>query len=399
MGRDTRVPHGAIPTEAKDSAMTATDLIVVVNTGSTSTKCSIHRIDPDGLTEVTADCIRHPDTLVHTFPTVADQLDHREELVRAFLDKHLPDRKCRAMGAIGGMLPPVPSGVIEINDELAYFSHKTPVYQHASNLAAPLVHRLSKDYGCPTYAVDPVGVDEMAPIARISGAPDFPRFSFVHALNIRATVRKLATQLGKKFEDMRCVACHLGGGYSIAPFDRGRIVDSDNRMEGAPFTPERAGGIPPIPLLDACFSGKYTKQELHKKLYGAGGIYGYLGTKDIKEVVRRIKEGDAFAKFIYDAMIYQICKEIGAMASVLDFDMDGIIVTGGVANEKYLASEITRKCERLGKIFIFPGENENEAIAGSVWRVLTGAEKAMRWPDCIMKDEEIDPLYEWRKKK
>jgi butyrate kinase len=371
--------------------------IVVINTGSTSTKCSIYRGEGIGVVETVNDCIRHSDDLVHRFPTIADQLDHREELVRKFLEQHLPDGKCCAMGAIGGMLPPVPSGVIEINGELSYFSHKTPVYQHASNLAAPLIYRLSKDYGCPVYAVDPVGVDEMAPVARISGSPDFPRFSFVHALNIRATVRKLALQLGKNFEEMRCVACHLGGGYSIAPFDRGRIVDSDNRMEGAPFTPERAGGIPPIPLLDACFSGKYTKQELHKKLYGAGGIYAYLGTKDIKDVVRRINAGDTFAKFIYDAMIYQICKEIGAMASVLDFDMDGIIVTGGVAHEKYLAAEITRKCGKLGNIFLFPGENENEAIAESVWRVMTGVEQAMQWPSCIINDEQTDPLYEWRK--
>ncbi len=371
--------------------------IVVVNTGSTSTKCSIYHGEGDHIIEEVSECIRHPDDLVHRFPTIADQLDHREELVRGFLEKHLPDRKCRAMGAIGGMLPPVPSGVIEINDELAHFSHKTPVYQHASNLAAPLIHRLKKDYQCPVYAVDPVGVDEMAPIARISGAPDFPRFSFVHALNIRATTRKLAAQLGRRFEEMRVVACHLGGGYSIAPVVNGRIVDSDNRMEGAPFTPERAGGVPPIPLLEACFSGKYTKQELHKKLYGAGGLYAYLGTKDIKEVVRRIAAGDSFAKFIYDAMIYQICKEVGAMASVLDFDIDGIIVTGGVANEKYLSGEIVRKCSRLGKVYLFPGENENEASAESVWRVITGKEQTMRWPDCIMKDEDIDPLWQWRK--
>lgn len=377
----------------------AEERIVVINTGSTSTKCSIYRGEGERVVEVISECIRHPDDLVHRFPTIGDQLDHREELVRQFLEKHLPDRQCRAMGAIGGMLPPVPSGVIEINDELAYFSHKTPVYQHASNLAAPLIHRLKKDYHCPVYAVDPVGVDEMAPIARISGAPDFPRFSFVHALNIRATTRKLAAQLGKRFEDMRVVACHLGGGYSIAPVVGGRIVDSDNRMEGAPFTPERAGGVPPIPLLEACFSGKYTKQELHKKLYGAGGLYAYLGTKDIKEVIRRINEGDTFAKFIYDAMIYQICKEIGAMASVLDFDIDGIIVTGGVANEKCLSGEIVRKCSRLGKVYLFPGENENEAIAESVWRVLRSEEQAMQWPACIIPPEKIDPLYEWRKAK
>jgi butyrate kinase len=375
------------------------DLILVVNTGSTTTKCSFHKPGEDGLKEIFRENIEHPDDMIHNFKKIADQVDYREGLVREVVNKNLPEgSKIAAIGAIGGMLPPVPSGVINLNQELADFSLNTPVYQHASNLGAPVAFRLAQSYKIPAYVVDPVSVDEMAPIARISGAADFPRFSFGHPLNIRATVRKLAAKLGKDFNQMRCVACHLGGGYSIAPFDRGKIVDSDNRMEGAPFTPERAGGVPPIPLLEACFSGKYSKEQLHKKLYGAGGIYGYLGTKNIKEVVKRINEGDSFAKFIYDAMIYQICKEIGAMASVLDFDMDGIILTGGVANEKYLTSEIIRKCGKLGPIYHYPGENENEAIAESVWLTIEGKEKAKDWPGCIIKDEQIDPLWDWRKK-
>lgn len=373
-------------------------VIVVVNTGSTTTKCSFHQPDGGGLKEVFRENIEHPDDMIHQFKKIADQADYREGLVREVVEKNLPSGlKITAIGAIGGMLPPVPSGVIGLNQQLADFSLNTPVYQHASNLGAPVAYRLAQSHKAPAYVVDPVSVDEMAPIARISGAPDFPRFSFGHPLNIRATVRKLAAKLGKDFNQMRCVACHLGGGYSVAPFDRGKIVDSDNRMEGAPFTPERAGGVPPIPLLEACFSGKYTKEQLHKKLYGAGGIYAYLGTKNIKEVVKRISQGDSFAKFIYDAMIYQICKEIGAMASVLDFELDGIILTGGVANEKYLTGEIMRKCAKLGPIYHYPGENENEAIAESVWLAIEGKEQARDWPDCIIKDQEIDPLWEWRK--
>jgi butyrate kinase len=374
------------------------NLILVVNTGSTTTKCSLYRTAAGGLEEIFRENIEHPDDMIHQFKRIADQADYREGLVRTLVEQNLPPgSKIAAVGAIGGMLPPVPSGVINLNRALADFSLNTPVYQHASNLGAPVAFRLAQSHGVPAYVVDPVGVDEMAPIARISGAPDFPRFSFGHPLNIRATVRKLAARLGKDFNQMRCVACHLGGGYSIAPFDRGRIVDSDNRMEGAPFTPERAGGIPPIPLLEACFSGRHTKEQLHKKLYGAGGIYAYLGTKNIKEVVRRINQGDTFAKFIYDAMIYQICKEIGAMASVLDFELDGIILTGGVANEKYLTAEIMRKCAKLGPIYHYPGENENEAIAESVRLVLEGSEPAKDWPDCIIKEQDIDPLWEWRK--
>lgn len=372
--------------------------VLVINTGSTTTKCSFYSVESSGGVEpLCGRTIEHPDDLVHRFRAISDQVDYREELVRKFVDVEKPrDCEVAAVGALGGMLPPVPSGVIALNRELADFSLLTPVYQHASNLGAPLAYRIALTSGIPAYVVDPVGVDEMQPIARISGAPDFPRFSFVHALNIRATVRKLAAELGKGFDEMRCVACHLGGGYSIAPLAGGRIIDSDNRMEAAPFTPERAGGVPPIPLLEACFSGRYTRDELHKKLYGAGGIYAYLGTKDIREVARRIRAGDTFAKFIYDAMIYQICKEIGAMASVLDFDIDGIVVTGGVANEEYLAGEIVRRCSRLAPVYLYPGENENEAIASSISRVIAGREKPLEWPSCIMTGRAIDPLYDWR---
>ena len=284
------------------------------------------------------------------------------------------------------MLTPVPSGVIKVNEELVDFSLNRPVYQHASNLGAPLAYQIAQTYKVDAFIVDPVCVDELTPIARISGSPDFPRFSFVHALNIRATVRNLSERLGKKFEDMRCVVAHLGAGFSIAAFDRGKMVDNDNRMESAPFTPERAGGVPPIPLVKACFSGKYTQKELLKKLYGEGGVYAYLGTKDMREIEQRVKNGEEYTTLIYNAMIYQICKEIGAMASVLSFDMDGIIITGGLAKDENLVNEIKKKVHKIGNIYIYPGSNENEALAQSVLRVLEGVEKFMTWPVSVNRD-------------
>ncbi len=378
--------------------MPTVDSILVINTGSTSTKCSLHDVAGEKLTQAWSHQVDHPDDLFLRYPSISDQVDEREANVRQALPTALlNERRLIAVGAIGGMLPPVPSGVIRVNEALETFSLKTPVYQHASNLGAPLAARMARTYGTEAFVVDPVGVDEMAPIARISGCPELPRFSFVHALNIRATVRALAERLGKPFQAMRCVVAHLGGGFSIAPFDRGRIVDSDNRMESAPFTPERAGGVPPIPLLKLAFSGKYTEKELHKKLYGAGGLYAYLGTKDIREVKRRIEAGDGFAKFIYDAMIYQIAKEIGAMASVLEFDLDGIIITGGVAHEPYLVAELTRKVSRIAPVTVFPGGNENEAIALSIWLMLTGREPCLTWPDCRLPEDVIDPLRQWRR--
>lgn len=370
------------------------ELILVLNTGSTTTKCSIYHIENNKNVEVLCGrTIEHPDDMVHSFPGISAQVDYREKFVREYFESNIPEGAAvAAVGSLGGMLPPVPSGLIKVNSQLADFSLNTPVYQHASNLGAPLSFRLATTLGVPAFVADPVGVDEITPVARISGVPELPRFSYVHSLNIRATVRKLAAQLSLQFDEIRCVACHLGGGYSIAPLAGGRIIDSDNRMEGAPFTPERAGGVPPIPLLDACFSGRYTREEMFKKLYGAGGLYAYLGTKDVREVARRAGNGDGFAQFIYDAMIYQICKEIGSMASVLDFNIHGIVLTGGVANAKHLVDEVTRKCGNLAPVYIFPGENENEAIASSIHRVLTGVEKPLQWPDCILTGKAIDPL-------
>ena len=367
--------------------------VLVINTGSTTTKCSLHDIVGETLTASWSKTIDLPSDFFERFDGISDQVDTREQDVRDLLPTEvLQERKLLGVGAIGGMLPPVPSGVIEVNEALETYSLETPVYHHASNLGAPIAARLARTFQVRAFVVDPVGVDEMTPVSRISGAPDFPRFSYVHALNIRAVIYKLAEEIGKPFQGIRCVTAHLGGGFSIAPFDRGRIVDSDNRMEGAPFTPERAGGVPPIPLLAAAFSGKYSHAELHRKLYGGGGLYGYLGTKNVKEVVQRIQAGDNFARLIYDAMIYQIAKEIGAMSTVLELDLDAIILTGGVAHESYLVNELTRKVGRLAPVHVYPGGNESEAIAKGTWRAVTGREPAQRWPDCILPKEQTDPL-------
>jgi len=367
--------------------MDYTSIIFTVNPGATSTKCALYQVLDKGIKEITSETIDHPDKIIAKFEDVATQLDYREKLVRQFISSHLPsDAKIVACAGRGGMLTPVPSGVIKVNEELVDFSLNRPVYQHASNLGAPLAYQIAQTYKVDAFIVDPVCVDELTPIARISGSPDFPRFSFVHALNIRATVRKLSERLGKKFEDMRCVVAHLGAGFSIAAFDRGKMVDNDNRMESAPFTPERVGGVPPIPLVKACFSGKYTQKELLKKLYGEGGVYAYLGTKDMREIEQRVKNGEEYTTLIYNAMIYQICKEIGAMASVMSFDVDGIIITGGLAKDENLVNEIKKKVHKIGNIYIYPGSNENEALAQSVLRVLEGVEKFMTWPVSVNRD-------------
>ncbi|MGI6727265.1 MAG: butyrate kinase [Anaerovoracaceae bacterium] len=355
-------------------------LIFSVNPGSTSTKCSIFKIDGEKVVCLAEENIEHSEEEIKRFNSISDQIDFREEEVRKFIKKHKPENgEIVACAGRGGMYTPVPSGPIKVNEELVDFCLNRPVYFHASNLGAPLAFRIAKTYNADAFVADPVAVDELAPVARISGSPDFPRFSFVHALNIRASVRKLAKQLNKDFKDMRCVVAHLGGGFSIAAFDRGKLVDNDNRMESASFTPERAGGLPPIPLVNACFSGEYTKEEIMKKVYGRGGLYAYLGTKDMREVLARVENNDEYAKLIYDAMIYQISKEIAAMGSVLCFDMDGIILTGGIAYGKKTVQDIKDRVGKLGDIYVFAGSNENEALAEVALDVLGGGDY-MTWP-------------------
>lgn len=357
------------------------EMIFTVNPGSTTTKCALFNLIEQKIVRIVEEQIEHPEKEIAQFSTISEQINYRETIVHKFVDKYLPgDTNIIACAGRGGMLTPVPSGAIKINEELINFSLHRPIYQHASNLGAPLAYSIAQRYGVPAFIVDPVSVDEFSSIARISGHPDFPRFSFVHALNIRATVHKFAKEIGKDFNDICSVVAHLGGGFSIAAIEHGKIVDNDNRMESAPFTPERAGGIPPIPLVEACFSGKYKKEKVLRKLYGEGGVYAYLGSKNMVELEKRAKQGDSEVQKIYYAMAYQIAKEVAAMASVLNFKIDGIIITGGLAHDQFLIQELKRKIKKLGKIYLYPGSNENEALAETVVRVLTGKEGYLTWP-------------------
>ncbi len=357
-------------------------LIFTVNPGATSTKCALYQLLDDGRLHSCAEqAIEHPDQLLAGFDSIADQQEYRLKLVSQFLDQHLePEDRLIACAGRGGMLTPVPSGAIRVNQQLVDFSLHSPVYQHASNLGAFLAYRVARRHEVEAFIVDPVSVDEFWPVARLSGSPDFARFSFVHALNSRATARKLAAELDKPFERLNCVIAHLGAGFSISAMHRGRLVDNDNRMEGAAFTPERAGGVPPIPLIDACFSGQYSAARLKKKLYGEAGLYAYLGTRDLREVERRLEAGDQQARLVFDAMVYQIRKSMAAMASALDFEVDGFIVTGGLAYSQRLVRQLSCSLEKLAPLHIWPGSNENESLAESTARVVRGEADCLSWP-------------------
>ena len=358
-------------------------LIITVNPGATTTRCAIYETDNGSVAGTAEQVIEHGDGELARFEAISNQLEYRYRLVFEFVRRHINDDNRSALVACagrGGMLTPVPPGVIKVNDDLVRFSLETPVYEHASNLGAPLAHRLAGVYGVDAFIADPVGVDEFTDIARISGSPEFHRFSFVHALNIRSTARRAANLLGKPVEELRLVVAHLGAGFSIAAVDRGRLIDNSNRMECSPFTPERSGGLPPITLIEACYSGKWTKAELLQKLYGQGGVFAYLGTRDMREVEQRIEQGDDNAALIYAAMLYQIAKAVGAMAATMDFTIDGIVLTGGLANSKKLTDRLTPRMENLAPVFVFAGSNENQALAEAVVTALGPGGNCMDWP-------------------
>ena len=357
------------------------NLILAINPGTTTTRCALYAVSPEQLLAVAEQNLDHDEVMMAKFANIASQLDYRAECVERFLSAEMKENdRLVACAGRGGMLTPVPAGVIAVNDALVDFALHTPVYHHASNLGAPLSHFIAQQHGIGAFVVDPVSVDELAPIARVTGCPELPRFSFVHALNIRACGRKLAAEVGKSFDEVRTVIAHLGAGFSIVSLIDGQLVDSSNRMEISPFTPERAGGLPPLPLIEMCYSGQHSKAELLSKLYGKGGVFAHLGTKDIRKVEAMIEAGDDKARLIYDAMLYQIAKAIGAMAAVADFDIDAIVLTGGLANSKGVVEHLSRRLHRIAEIKVYPGSNECRALAEGAARVLDGSEMPMTWP-------------------
>ncbi|WP_069298287.1 butyrate kinase [Neptunicoccus sediminis] len=360
--------------------MSNNGLILTINPGTTTTRLGLFRPNGAEVTPVQDTTIEHDETRMAGFATISDQRDFRAAEIAKFLAAQPADTRLAAVAGRGGMLSPVPAGVIAVNEDLVNFALHSPRYNHASNLGAPLAKSIADRHGVDAFIVDPVSVDELPQVARLSGFPEIPRFSFVHALNIRACGRRFAAEIGKPFDHLNAVVAHMGAGISIAALKKGRIVESTNRMENAPFSPERAGGLPVMPLIDLCYSGKYTEAELKRKLYGNGGVFAYLGTKDIRQVEARIAKGDSQAALVLDAMIYQITKAIGAMAAVVDFAPDGILLTGGMAHSERIVKTLQASCGSLAPIRVYAGSHESEALAQGAARVLAGVETPMNWP-------------------
>lgn len=345
--------------------------ILVINPGSTGTKLAIYRNEEREVLE---------DAAVESLPGgLVDQLPGHVAAALAFLAKH-GEAPLSAVVGRGGLLRPVPSGTLAVNALMLEDARAGFQGEHVSNLGCLIADAVASPRGIPAFVVDPVAVDEMPEVAKLTGLPQIRRQALSHALNLHAAARKACERVGKKLSESRWVVAHLGGGFSIVPMVGGKILDSNNANSGGPFSPTRAGTLPTQPLMALCFSGKHQLAELKKMTTRGGGLTAYLGTPDAREAEARAASGDAMAKLVYEAMAYQVAKEIGAMAAAIGGNLDGVVLTGGLAHSDLFCNLVSGKVAFLGPFFRFPGEFEMEALAFGALRVLRGEEKAIVYP-------------------
>lgn len=349
--------------------------ILAINPGSTSTKMAVY----NDTTPVLNICLRHSVKDLEPFPKVIDQFDFRKDLVlKALADNGIPFEFDAIIGR-GGLLRPIPGGVYEVNDAMVADTRNVR-RSHACNLGCLIANDLAKEIGCKAYIADPGVVDELNEVARVTGSPLMPRITIWHALNQRAIGRRFAKEMTAlhpdkpvKYEDLNLIICHLGGGISVGAHKDGKAVDVNNAFDGeGPFSPERAGTLPSGSLIDLCYSGRYTKDELKKRISGKAGLAAHLGTTNIPEIVNRIENGDDYAKLVLDAMIYQIAKNIASLTPVFHGKVDAILVTGGIAHSEYVVSRLVKQIDFIAPVHIYPGEDELEALALNALGALTG---------------------------
>ncbi|WP_174734195.1 butyrate kinase [Mesobacillus harenae] len=352
--------------------------ILVINPGSTSTKIGVF----DNGISVVEKTIRHEAEVISTYENIIDQYEFRKNTILETLDNEgINISKLSAVCGRGGLLQPIEGGTYAVNEEMLADLRIGYSGQHASNLGGILAFEIASGLNIPSYIVDPVVVDELSPIARISGFSLIERKSIFHALNQKAVARRVAKELGRRYEDLNLIVTHLGGGITVGAHKQGRVVDVNNGLHGdGPFSPERAGTVPAGDLVSLCFSGDYFRDEIMKKLVGQGGLVGYLGTNDALRVEKMIEKGNDQAKLIYSAMAYQVAKEIGSASAVLSGKIDAIVLTGGLAYGKGFVNDISERVSWIADIIVHPGENELQALAEGALRVLGGEEEAKTYP-------------------
>lgn len=343
--------------------------ILAINPGSTSTKLAVYENE----TPLLVRNIRHTVDELAVFPQVTDQFDFRKSLVLRELEVNGIPFEFDAIIGRGGLVKPIQGGVYEVNEAMKRDTEHA-MRTHACNLGGLIAKDLADSLpDCPAFIADPGVVDELDDVARISGSPLMPRITIWHALNQKAIARRYAKEQCTRYEDLDLIICHLGGGISIAVHHHGRAIDANNALDGeGPFSPERAGTLPAGQLIDICFSGKFTKDELKKRISGRAGLTAHLGTTDIIAIIQSIEAGDKKAELILDAMIYNVAKGIGAAATVLFGRIDAILLTGGIAYSDYVLSRLKERISFLAPIHVYPGEDEMEALALNALAALRG---------------------------
>ncbi len=352
--------------------------ILVINPGSTSTKIGIY----DNEISMFEKTIRHDTKFINSFANIIDQYEFRKTTILETLDyEGINISKFNAVCGRGGLLRPIEGGTYAVNEWMLEDLRRGYSGQHASNLGGIIAYEIALGLNIPAFIVDPVVVDELEPLARISGFSLIERKSIFHALNQKAVARRFAKENGKNYNELNLIVVHMGGGITVGVHKQGRVVDVNNGLHGeGPFSPERAGTVPAGDLVALCFSGEYYREEVMKMLVGQGGLVGYLGTNDAVKVEERIAAGDQKAKLIYDAMAYQVAKEIGSASAVLSGKVDAIVLTGGLAYGKEFVTAIMNRINWIADCLVYPGENELQALAEGALRVLRGEEKLKVYP-------------------
>ncbi len=353
--------------------------ILVINFGSTSTKIAAY----ENTQELFKVSVSHSPEETEQFHSLEEQFDFRRKVVLSTVkDQGYTMESFQAIASRGGNCRPIPGGIYEINPSMIRDIKSGKYGTHATGIGCEVAYELGKQYGIPALTADPPIADEFCVLARFSGKKELPRISSGHMLNQKRTARIVAEQMNMAYEDINMIVVHLGGGISVGAHQKGKLIDMNNALDGeGPFSPERTGTIIVEEVISLCFSGKYTKEEASRFFKGQGGLASYLGTNNGAEVERRISQGDEYASLVFQAMAYQVAKEVGGMYTVLGGNVDAIALTGGLAYSKFLTDEIKKRVGYLAKIYLVPGENEMIALAESSLRYLKGEEKAKKYEE------------------
>jgi len=349
----------------------ATVYILAINPGSTSTKIAVYA----DTNPVFIQIIRHTIEELAQFELITEQFNFRKELIIHELEvAEISLKQIKVVMGRGGLLKPVESGIIAVNEKMILDLESCTYGEHASNLGGLIAYDLAKSLpDANAYISNPVVLDELSDLARLSGHPLLPRKSIFHALNQKAVARQHSKSIMRKYEDLNLIVVHLGGGITVGAHKKGRVVDVNQGLDGdGPYSPERTGTLPVGDLVRLCFKGEYSQKQMLKMISNEGGLVAYLGTNSAYEVENRVEAGNKEAKYIYDGMAYQVAKEIGSMVAVLHSEVDGILITGGIAHDKYFVNQVISYVHRMAPVHVYPGEDEMKALAMNGLRIITG---------------------------